>query len=141
MYLAQYFASPRSDNGRNALRQAAQHARHAVSVEDHPLPLTTLGKILLVQMSDDGYSAAASYEEAFDRLTDAIILESNWKRKAAQPYVLLFRGTVDFMKRGGRLSQRQTDKIILLIQDAKSGWKRDKEVIEACGSAEVALGV
>lgn len=139
MHLAAYYAAPGSETGQDALRQATQHARHAVSVEDHPLPLTTLGKILLVQMSAPGYSLVAAYEEAFDRLTDAIVLESNWRRRAAQPYVSLFRGTVDFLNRGGRLSPRQIEKHKLLIDEARSGWKRDKEVIEALGALEAAL--
>jgi hypothetical protein len=139
LHLAQYHAAPGSKEGQSALRQAAQHARHAVSVEDHPLPLTTLGKILLVQMSAAGYSLIAAYEEAFDRLTDAIVLESNWKRKAAQPYVLLFRGSAEYIKRGGRLTQRQTERLILLIDEAKSSWKRDKEVSEAFGLLEAAF--
>ena len=103
------------------------------------MPLTTLGKILLVQMSAAGYSLIAAYEEAFDRLTDAIVLESNWKRKAAQPYVSLFRGSTEYMKRGGRLTQRQAERLISLIDEAKSGWKRDKEVTEACGLLEAAF--
>jgi hypothetical protein len=139
MHLAKYFSAPRSEDGLDALRQATQHARHAVSVEDHPLPLTTLGKILLVQMTVAGYSPTAAYEEAFDRLTDAIILESNWRRKAAQPFVLLFRGTVDFLKRGGRITQRQTEKLLSLIDDAKTNWKRDKEVTDAIELLESAL--
>jgi hypothetical protein len=107
-----------------------------VSVEEHPLPLTTLGKILLVQMTAKGYSAAAAYEEAYERLTDAIILEDKWHRKAVQPYVLLFRGTVDYIRVGGRLSQKQIEKIVSLLENAKTIWRRDKEIQEVCAMVE-----
>src|SRR5579864_578478 len=45
MHLSKYYAEPNAADGKDALRQAAQDARHAVSIEHHPLPLTTLGKI------------------------------------------------------------------------------------------------
>ncbi|MHB0785290.1 hypothetical protein [Bradyrhizobium sp. 5.13L] len=136
MHLKQYQLAPNEPEGQEALRQAAQHARHAVSVEEHPLPLTTLGKILLVQMLAKGYSAAAAYEEAYERLTDAIILESKWHRKAVQPYVLLFRGSADYIRSGGRLSAKQIEKIMSLVENAKSIWGRDNEIQEVCASVE-----
>ncbi|WP_454648412.1 P-loop NTPase [Bradyrhizobium liaoningense] len=136
MHLKQYHLAPNEPEGQEALRQAAQHARHAVSVEEHPLPLTTLGKILLVQMLAKGYSAAAAYEEAYERLTDAIVLESKWHRKAVQPYVLLFRGSADYIRSGGRLSAKQIERIMSLVENAKSIWGRDSEIQEVCASVE-----
>lgn len=140
MHLKQYQLDPNKPGGQEALRQAAQHARHAVSVEEHPLPLTTLGKILLVQMHAKGYSAAAAYEEAYERLTDAIILESKWHRKAVQPYVLLFRGTVDYSRGGGRLSAKQIEKVMSLLENARTIWSRDSEIQDVCALVETEFG-
>jgi hypothetical protein len=131
MHLAQYFASPQSPTGLQALTDATQHARHAVSIEHHPLPLTTLGKILLAQMTVKGFSLTSTYAEAYEHLTDAIILEESWSRKAIQPYILLFRGTNDFMARGGVLSKKQTEKLTALAKEARGQWGRDQDMIDA----------
>jgi len=49
-YLARY----RSERDELLLQQSVQHARHAVAVEPHPFPLTTLGKVLLAQLGQPG---------------------------------------------------------------------------------------
>jgi hypothetical protein len=139
MHLADYLASPNSERGREALKQSTQHARHAVSVEHHPLPLTTLGKILLAQMAARSYSMTAAYNEAYDRLTDAITLEKKWSRKALQPYVVLFRGTSDFLARSGRLSKPQIEGISRYAKEAKSLWKRDTELADVLAPIESIL--
>ncbi len=51
MYLARYLANRSAPEGMETLAQAVQHARHAVSIENHPVVLTTLGQVLLAQMT------------------------------------------------------------------------------------------
>jgi SIR2-like domain len=131
MHLAQYFILPNTQKGRQALTDATQHARHAVAIENHPLPLTTLGKILLVQMTVTGFSLAATYTEAYEHLTNAIFLEESWSRKAIQPYILLFRGTADYSAHGGALSKRQSEKLVDLVQEARNRWGHDSDMTTA----------
>lgn len=128
LHLANYFVSDGSSDKLSDIELAAQHARHAVSIEYHPFALTTLGKILLAQMNMKEFSMASSYTEAYEKLTEAISLEKSWSRKAIQPYVLLFRGTTDFLIRGGVLSIKQLDAVQTLMKDGERVFGRDKEM-------------
>ncbi|MBR0650728.1 ATP-binding protein [Roseomonas terrae] len=110
------------------LRQAVQHARHAVSIENHPFPLTTLGKILLAQLGYPGLSDAYSYDEAFKCLTRAIDLEHKRARASVHAYVTIFYGTLEYMKVGGILSVNQKSEIQTLLDSAQKYFPRDSEL-------------
>jgi hypothetical protein len=131
LHLAKYFVSQNTGEQLSNLDLAAQHGRHAVSIEHHPFALTTLSKILLTQMNLSAYSMAASYAEAYEKLTEAISLEKSWSRKAIQPYVLLFRGTTDFVIRGGVLSIKQLENLQSLMKDGEKTFGRDQEMQDA----------
>jgi hypothetical protein len=140
LHLAKYFVSPETNDGLDDLELATQHARHAVAIEHHPLPLTTLGKILLVQMNIRGYSLTASYAEAYENLSEAIRLEKSWSRKAIQPYISLFRGTTDFVLRKGVLSMKQLENIQSMSKDAERIFGRDEEMRDTLAGMRQALG-
>jgi hypothetical protein len=131
LHLSRYYLSPGTQDGLEDLKWATQHARHAVAIEHHPLPLTTLGKILLAQMSVKGFSLASSFAEAYENLTEAIRLEKSWSRKAIQPYISLFRGTADFVGQRGVLSVKQLENIQSLARDGEKTFRRDQEMLEA----------
>ena len=106
--LTEYRTAASSEAKALALKEAIQHARHAVSLEQHPLSLTTLAKILLVQL-ESGLNIAEVYDEAFQCLTLAINLEEIRHRTSVQPFIILFRGTVVYIAQGGVLSNTQLD--------------------------------
>lgn len=138
LHLAKYFVAHTSSD-LSDLNFAAQHARHAVAIEHHPLPLTTLGKILLAQMGVRGFSLSASYAEAYEKLTEAIQLEKSWSRKAIQPYVTLFRGTTEYVLQKGVLSMKQIETIQALAKDAEKIFGRDPEMQDVLGGLRTAL--
>lgn len=129
--LSQYRSMPEDPEGREALAMAVQHARHAVSIETHPFPLTTLGKVLLVQMMEREFSARENFEEAFLRLTFAIDLERKRSRVNVHAFITLFRGARDYIAMGEELTGKQTEKIKELMTDAERKFRRDAELQQA----------
>lgn len=129
--LARYTAAPGSSIGEQAMRKAVQHARHAVSVEHHPLTLTTLGKVLLSQMEIDPESAQALYDEAHQSLVMAIRLERERLRANVQPFVTLFKGTRTYIEHGGMLTALQADAVQSLLRDAQGRFRHDPSVLDA----------
>lgn len=132
--LALYYKDRESAKGLRALENAVQHARHAVSIELHPFCLSTLGKVLMTKMLVDAASMTGIYKEAFRRLKKAIQLEASWSRSAVQPYVSLFSGTINYLDRGGVLSQRQLEDLRDFIHSAERRLSRDFEVSELIGA-------
>jgi hypothetical protein len=132
--LARFYAMPDKEEGRQALAQAVQHARHAVFIETHPFSLTTLGRVLLAQLGIHGTPLQSTYEEAFARLTEAIEIErSEWDYMTVHAFVILFRGTHQFLKMGGRLSERQTLELRNILRLAERFFPRDQEMKNAAG--------
>jgi hypothetical protein len=128
MHLAEFQASPTTQSGFDALAQAVQHARHAVSIETHPLPLTTLGKILFAQMLARTTSRDDTFEEAFARVSTAIDLERSWSRINVQPFISMFRGVRDYLAAGGQLNNKQLGALQKYIAIARNAFGSDAEV-------------
>ena len=129
LHLGTFYSNQTTSEGTDALDTAVQHARHAVSVETHPFPLTTLARTLLAQMTIEGTGPARScFAEAFDRLDTAIRLEREWGRIAVQPFVVLFRGSTQFLEADGELTGTQARRISELLDEADQRFRRDTEV-------------
>jgi hypothetical protein len=92
------------------LPTALQYARHAVAIEHHPFPLTTLGKVLLKVMEDPAERESA-FGEAFNTLSAAINFEGRRPRIAVHPYTSLFTGTARYLELGGILTSEQRSKL------------------------------
>ena len=134
--LAHYYNDPNTDVGNSFLTAAVQHARHGVSIELHPFPLTTLGTILMAQMVMEGSPRADIFEEALQRLGKAIELESQWWRSAPQPYFSLFNGIVNYLDQGGVLSTAQTRTIKRHIDTAETRFPRHNDVHRSLGELQ-----
>lgn len=120
----------RSEGEEFLLRQAIQHARHAVSIEAHPFPLTTLGKVLLAQMGRPGISNNSVYSEAKEVLQRAIEAEHLRNRTSVHAYVTLFHGSLDYLALGEDLSGDEVFALNELVDGAKKYFPRDKELRE-----------
>jgi hypothetical protein len=131
MLLAHYQLSPSTEEGQDALRQAVQHARHAVSIENHPLSLTTLGRVLMAQLGQEGMSRTATYEDAFIRLTSAIEIERSWSPPSVHPFVVLFRGTRDYLASRGKLTNEQAERLRGFVSEAQRLFPRDADISDA----------
>jgi hypothetical protein len=130
MYLAQYHAAPSTPAGKDAISHAVQHARHAIAIERHPIPLSTLGQVLLAAMNEKGWALGETYEEAFHHLVIAIELERSRVRANVHPFITLFRGTRDYVLAGGALSGFQADQLRLLAREANRKFASDSEIQE-----------
>ena len=128
LQLSRFHAIPQSERGQEALRQAIQHARHAVSIEPHPFTLTTLGKCLLAQVGQVGYSSASIYEEAFNRLAQAIEIEKNLSRVSIQPFITLFRGSISYTRLRNTLTEAQLGELRDFARRAGQVFRKDSEL-------------
>ena len=131
MYLAVYFNEPDCQEGREALTQAGYHARHARSIEEHPVVLTTLGQVLVAQMNDENIPLNVSFEEAYRLFSLAIDLERKWLRPSVHPFVSLFRGAREYKEKGGALSGSQISGLRDFEYIASEKFSQDTAIQEA----------
>jgi hypothetical protein len=138
--LAKYYQSkPTDSNGIVFLDTAVQNARHAVSLEEHPLSLTTLGKILFISILSGDRVDYSLFDEAYRRLKRAIELERKWLRPRGHPYVTLFHGVSSLLKVGARLEGQQVAELREYIKEARSLFGRSPEVAPECDMLEELL--
>lgn len=112
------------------LQEAVQHARHAVGVETHPMPLTTLGKVLLAQIGQSGMTNAGIYSEAHKVLIEAIRIETAKSRISVHAYITLFRGVLAYVGAGGYPTDVERLEIEDLIKAVSKYFPRDAELKE-----------
>ena len=110
------------------LQEAVQHARHAVGVETHPMPLTTLGKVLLAQLGQPGMTNAGIYSEAHEVLVKAIRIETAKSRISVHAYITLFRGVLAYVGTGGSPTDVERLEIEDLIKAVSKYFPRDAEL-------------
>jgi hypothetical protein len=107
------------------LPTAIQYARHAVAVEEHPFPLTTLSKLLLQSIGNPGVPTTATFSEAFDNLSKAISQEATSVRVSVQPFMTLINGTASYLKRNGTLTLEQRIALHKFVNEARYRFRND----------------
>lgn len=107
---------------------AIAYARHAVAIELHSYPLTTLGKILLTQMESVPAKREVAYSEAITQLIKAIEREYRRSRISIHPYATLLSGTSKYLELGGALTPEQSNNIVTYLEEAR---------IRFCGDAQM----
>ena len=114
------------------IRTALQFARHAVAIEVHPFPLTTLGTILLKRL-DSAAEAERSpvFVEAFTVLSRAISMERDNTRVTVRPFSTLLTGTSKFLQNGGSLTLEQHNAIRGYVDDARDRYGGDVGIAAA----------
>ena len=117
-----------STNDQNYMHNAVQHAKHAVSIERHPYPLTTLGKVLAARMQIRGVNVTASYADAHNALLKAIGVERRWGWIAGHAYVTLFGSAIKYLDMRYVLTGRQTRELIDLLSEVHSKFPRDVDL-------------
>jgi len=137
--LARYQRSA-SGEGLDFLEDAVTHARHAVSVEHHPFSLTTLGKVLINHMMAPDVSMIDSFNEAFERLSEAIATEERRNRVAAQPYGVIFSGVINYLGAGGSLNHQQYNRLREILKMAERKLAEERELQQQITSVKKALG-
>jgi hypothetical protein len=115
---------------------ALQYARHAIALEKHPFPYTTLGKVLLLTMEENQAERDTLFREAFTVLTEAIEMEARTSRITIHPFGVLLSGAAKFLDLGGELTDRQYEALMLYIADAETRFKYDPMVISYINSLQ-----
>jgi len=122
------------------LRMGLQYARHAVAIELHPFPLTTLGKLLLRQMEVAPAEMHRVYAEAFEKLSAAIETEARRSRITVHPFSTLLSGTARYCDLGGELTPDQRYRIDEYAAEARTRFRTDALIHAALRRLDNALG-
>lgn len=125
--------------GVHYLEAASQHARHAVSIEHHPFPLTTLGKVLFAEFRASNFQKRGVFDEALARLAQAIDLERQWNWNSTQAYMIVFRGAIEAVSEGLSLSGKQAEDILAYMRFVRSHFVRDRELQDARTALEALI--
>lgn len=111
------------------LPTSLRYARHAVAIERHTFPMTTLAKLLLVSMDASGREELRErFIEATELLVDAIRMEARRSRTSVQPFMVLLHGTAKFMELGGVLDGPQANRLRAVAEDARALFGDDPMV-------------
>ncbi|MEN3973333.1 SIR2 family protein [Sphingomicrobium sp. XHP0235] len=110
------------------LSTALAHAKHAVSIEQHPLTLTTLAK---VQFQIAGLAPYDSdlYGQAFDNILRAISRERTRDRLSVHPFVVLMQA-LKCRPSEIQLTDAQLSNARNLIEEAARVFARDPEIAQ-----------
>ena len=128
MHLDRFYTDPNSTAGVEAYRLALQHARHSTSIEWHPHPLTTLGKVLFSFSDATDVLDEEKFDEGQKCLYDAIMMEQKWARINVQPFKVYLTGTRRHLERGGRLSSLQFQGTRRILDISEKYFKDDPVV-------------
>jgi hypothetical protein len=110
------------------LSKAIQFARHAVAIEAHPFPLTTLSKLLLKKMEQVQDERVATFGEAFEKLSKAIENEAIRSRISVHPFTTLLAGAARYLEIGGTLTLAQRATLLGYTAEARSRFPGDPQV-------------
>ncbi len=105
---------------------AIQYARHAVAIEGHPFPWTTLASLLAKKLESTSIGIDTLYAEVYDLLILVFREESarSW-RPTPHPYAALFHATCAFLEQGGTLPPKKREWIITQIESSAVTFPRD----------------
>ncbi|MEL7186889.1 MAG: SIR2 family protein [Pseudomonadota bacterium] len=111
---------------------AVQYGRHALAIEDHPFPKTTLAKLLFQQVIEQpGLAGPTEFDEAMNLCRDAFRLEKDDGRKPSKvPYFVFFGGVKSYFESGGCLSRRQRLLVDKACSDATTTFPRENSFFE-----------
>lgn len=111
---------------------AIQFARHAVAIEEHPYPRTTLASLLVKKMEAVNGPDETLFVEVYELLESALRDEATrgW-RPTPHPYSVLFHAVSVFLKNGGRLVAKNETWIRERIEFCGRHFPRDTGLIGA----------
>lgn len=118
------------------IETAIQYARHAVAIEAHPFPWTTLASLLSRKLENLSNGLALIFDEIYELLFQIFRHEANSKswRPTPHPYVILFKATKIYLEKGGKLPPKKQDWIKGQIAKAQDLFKRDVNLLEMANS-------
>lgn len=111
---------------------AVQYARHAVAIEEHPFPKTTLASLLVRKMELSRAADDSLFSEVYSLLETALREEATrgW-RPAPHPYSVLLHAVSVYLKAGGRLVAKKENWFRERIDYCTRAFPRDARLISA----------
>lgn len=107
---------------------AIQYARHAVAIEEHPFPWTTLASLLVKKLDTMANGHASIFNEVIDLLQKIVRHERasrSW-RPTPHPYTVLFHAVSIFLKARGKLAPKVLEWLTQQIEYCNDTFSRDK---------------
>lgn len=87
---------------------ALQHARHAVAIERHPFPMTTLSQILFSAAAHATPVRREYFDEAVQFMEETLKIESRWERgRTRKAYWAILDGALGYLNAGGTCTIKQ----------------------------------
>lgn len=120
---------------------AIQYARHAVAIEEHPFPWTTLASLLVKKLDAIQTGHASIFEEVVDLLQMVVRHERASKawRPTPHPYTVLFHAVSIYLNFDGKLSPKVTEWLFQQMEYCKNTFARDKTLIAEIGKISLHL--
>lgn len=106
---------------------AIQYARHAVAIEEHPFPWTTLASLLVKKLDTLKNGHAVIFDEVIELLQKIVRYEraSRTWRPTPHPYAVLFHAVHIFIKSNGKTTPKVSQWLADQIDYCKETFKRD----------------
>ena len=122
---------------------AIQYARHAVAIEEHPFPWTTLASLLSKKLEQTSVGVDAIYGEIYEILNQVVRHETTTKawRPTPHPYATLFHATNILISKGGKIPPKKRDWILQKIEFCSKVFSRDKMLNEAAERIRASIKV
>jgi len=124
---------------RHDMQLALQHARHAVGIERHPFPMTTLAQVLFSASVHEGTVNTGYFNEAIGLMEETVRIESSWeRRRTKKAHWALFDGVLAFVRAGGFVNASQRRFLDRTIEDVQRTFGRgsdlSKRAVEVAGA-------
>jgi hypothetical protein len=100
-----------SKNDPSKLAEAIQNARYAFSIEQHPLSLTTLAKMLFAAVDMKVDQQEEIFREGWTLINESIDIESKWTNIRPTVFIVCFKGVLSFVRNGGLLDGEQAERL------------------------------
>lgn len=108
---------------------AIQHARHAVAIERHPYPMTTLAQVLFAAIREGSQGRDDFFREALGLMEETLKIEERWERgRTRKAYWAIFEGINSYKTSGGTLTARQLQFTERAIADARKLFPPDSDI-------------
>lgn len=116
---------------------AIQYARHAVSLEEHPFPWTTLASLLGKKLE----AAKIGHQVLFDEIYDLIVKVVKYEKannswiSTPHPYIIILLSLDAYLSKSEKLvPQKKIDWIKQQIDFCQINFKKDKKLLDMCSA-------
>jgi hypothetical protein len=123
------------------IAMALQHARHAVAIERHPFPMTTLSQILFSASVSAKLLRQEYFDEALELMAETLRIEARWERgRTRKAYRAILDGALAYIRAGGTPLVRQTRFLSDTARDVLSLFPPGSDIHERGSELSGALG-